>query len=98
MERQVFDVRQVPEAHIVTLQASGQRSPDWHVDGDAENILQASVAQFGNSGYRAHWAGKSVLAREDMMMRLSSGSVAPAVIVILSTALLSSLSGTAMSQ
>src|SRR5258707_2136835 len=41
---------------------------------------------------------KSVLAREDMIMRLSSGSVAPSVIAILSTALLSSLSGTAMSQ
>jgi hypothetical protein len=41
---------------------------------------------------------KSVLAREDTMMRLSSGSVAPSVIAILSTALLSSLSGTAMSQ
>jgi hypothetical protein len=33
-----------------------------------------------------------------MIMRLSSASVAPAVIAILSTALLSSLSGTAMSQ
>jgi hypothetical protein len=41
---------------------------------------------------------KSVLAREDMIMRLSSGSVARAVIAILSTVLLSSLSGTAMSQ
>src|SRR3954469_5236995 len=33
-----------------------------------------------------------------MIMRLSSGSVAPAVIAILSTALLSSLGGTAISQ
>jgi hypothetical protein len=41
---------------------------------------------------------KSVLARKDMIMRLSSGSVSPSVIAILSTALLSSLSGTAMSQ
>jgi hypothetical protein len=43
-------------------------------------------------------AATSVLAREDMIMRLSSGFVAPSVIAILSTALLSSLSGTAMSQ
>jgi hypothetical protein len=41
---------------------------------------------------------KSVLARKDIIVRLSSGSVAPSVIAILSTALLSSLSGTAMSQ
>src|SRR5882672_1097824 len=41
---------------------------------------------------------KSLLAREDVIMRLSSGFVAPSVIAILSTALLSSLSGTAMSQ
>ena len=41
---------------------------------------------------------KSVLAREDMTMRLSFGSVTPSVIAILSTAMLSSLSGTAMSQ
>jgi hypothetical protein len=34
----------------VTLRASGQRSPDRDVDGDAENILRASVAQFGNLG------------------------------------------------
>jgi len=61
--------------------------------------------QWPNSEIRASLRGivhigmaKSVLAREDMIMRLSSGSVAPSVIAILSTALLSSLSGTAMSQ
>ena len=61
--------------------------------------------QWPNSEIRASLRGivhigtaKSVLAREDMIMRLSSGSVAPLVIAILSTALLSSLSGTAMSQ
>jgi hypothetical protein len=41
---------------------------------------------------------KSVLAREDVIMRLSSGFVAPSAVAILSAALLSSLSGTAMSQ
>jgi hypothetical protein len=41
---------------------------------------------------------KSVLAREDIMTRLSSGSVAPSVITILSIALLCGSSGTAMSQ
>jgi hypothetical protein len=37
-------------------------------------------------------------SREDMIMRLLSGFVAPSAVAILSTALLSSLSGTAMSQ
>jgi hypothetical protein len=61
--------------------------------------------QWPNSEIRASLRGsvhigtaKSVLARENMIMRLSSGSVAPLVIAILSTALLSSLSGTALSQ
>jgi hypothetical protein len=61
--------------------------------------------QWPNSEIRASlrcivhvWTAKSVLAREDMIMRLSSGSVARSAIAILSTALLSSLSGTAMSQ
>jgi hypothetical protein len=60
--------------------------------------------QWPNSEIRASLRGivhsgtaKSVLAREDMIMRLSSGSVAP-VVAILSAALLSGLSDTAMSQ
>jgi hypothetical protein len=61
--------------------------------------------QWPNSEIRASLRGivhigtaKSVLARKDMIMRLSSGSVAPVAIALLSTALLSSLSGAAMSQ
>ena len=53
----------------------------------------------GSLGGVVHtWARESPTSREDMIMRLSSGFAAPSVIAILSTALLSSLSGTAMSQ
>jgi len=66
--------------------------------------LQASVVQFRKLGLvcvaSCHTSGRQSpsWARGDTIMRLSSGSVAPSVIAILSTALLSSLSGTAMSQ
>src|SRR3984893_9103676 len=63
--------------------------PQWPIS-EIRASLHGVVPHIGRA--------KSVLAREDIIMRLSSGSVAPSVIAILSTALLSSLSGTAMSQ
>jgi hypothetical protein len=64
------------------------RKPQW-----PNSEIRANLRAIVHIG-----TAKSVLAREDMIMRLSSGSLAPSVIAILSTALLSSLSGTAMSQ
>ena len=86
------------------LQASGQRSLRVDMSTAGRRAIYCEP-QWPNSEIRASlggvvhtWARESPTSREDMIMRLSSGFVAPSAVAILSTALLCALGGPAAPQ
>jgi hypothetical protein len=94
----------LPEADIAT--ASSERSAFSGLTCRRRDAGQIYCEpQWPNSAIRASlggvvhtWARESPTSREDMIMRLSSGFVAPSAVAILSTALLCALGGPAAPQ
>jgi hypothetical protein len=100
----VRHVGKVPEADIATV--SSERSAFSWLTCRRRDARQNCEPQWLNSEIRAslhgvvHTSGRQSPSQiwEDMIMRLSSGFVAPSAVAILSTALLCALGGTAVSQ
>jgi hypothetical protein len=91
----------LPEADIATALSERQRSPGQYVDGGSSpDIVSIPSGQIRNLLVEYVRIGTECPSWiwSEMIMRPSSSFVAPSAIAILSTALLCSLSGTAMSQ
>jgi hypothetical protein len=91
----------VPQGDIATALSERQRSPGHHVDGGSSpDIVSIPSGQIRNLLVEYVRIGTECPSWiwSEMIMRPSSSFVAPSAIAILSTALLCSLSGTAMSQ
>jgi hypothetical protein len=96
--------RRTPEADIATALSERQRSPGHHVDGGSSpDIVSTPSGQIRNLLVEFVWYRVRIGTEcpswiwPEMIMRSLSSFVAPAI-AILSTALLCSLSDTAMSQ
>ena len=91
----------MPQGDIATALSERQRSPGHHVDGGSSpDIVSIPSGQIRNLLVEYVRIGTECPSwiLSEMIMRPSSSFVAPSAIAILSTALLCSLSGTAMSQ